>query len=176
MALIVLQYEIADQYPVASTFASSVPAGTMVGINTDGTINLATKTNVLGIAGDSITASGPNSAYAADLVISPSGKQRYTQNRVSDYFDETSASAQMTVYVGPGKFATDQYTTTDNYTLGGAVYSTSVGKVTTDSSSSALKIGKAVAQPTAYPSGVPGTDVAGSMALGTFLTFVMNVQ
>jgi len=99
------------------------------------------------------------------------------QSRVSDGFDETKASGKVTVYHSGGEFATDQFVNS-----GTALDATKIGQVLiADESTGTLKSGytdvaaayTAGKQPVAvltlnantYPSGVPGVDLNGDMAL-----------
>jgi len=87
------------------------------------------------------------------------------QNRASDYFDETKASAKMTVYHSGGEFATDQFanTITDSTLPMVALYSDANGVL------AIAALGEIVAYlltpAGAYISGVPGTDIDGDIAL-----------
>ena len=185
MALIVLHHTIADAFDVDPDYSISgsgrILAGALVGLDTNGYVALASGTvTPLGIAGDSISDEYRTTAYGADLVISPSGAKRWTSNRVSDMFNETLASGKMTVYVGSGRFATDQYTVGDSglNTLGAKVYSSAAGQFQSGTSPQSRPCGYVVAAPAAYPSGVPGVDspsVQNSMSLGTFLTVHLSI-
>jgi hypothetical protein len=189
MALIVVQHNVVDNFDVDPNYSISssgrILAGMLVGIDTNGYVQKSQHTAVgvlpLGIAGDSISDEYKTTAYSADLVINPKGAKRWTSNRVSDFYNETLASSKMTVYVGSGRFATDQYVLSDTWTgtQGAKVYSNSVGLFTTNSNSSAARpVGYVVAPPTDYPSGVPGVDspaVENSMSLGKFLTVHLSI-
>jgi hypothetical protein len=134
----------------------------------------------LGLAGDSLSDEYKTTAYSTDLIISPTGKKRYTSNRVSDMFNETLASGKMTVYFGSGKFATDQYAVSDTYVQGSPVYATAGGKLAASAGTGSLarQVGYVAAVPTEFPSGVPGVDsptVEMSMSLGKFLTFYLSI-
>ena len=131
----------------------------------------------IGVAGDSYKSDSTPSAtgYAADITINPSGDTVRSQNRISDVYKETLASGAMTVYSGSGTFFTDQYdTSVVAWTLGQALYSNAGGKITNVDGGGNV-IGHLVGKPTAYPSGVPGTDVLGSISLGTLIKFTLNV-
>jgi len=139
----------------------------------------------MGIAGDSFDQDSGNHPYSETVVVSGTGGTRSTQNRVSDMFDETVASGQITVYTGAGEFFTDQYAG-DDFTVGDALYVNASGMITDISSSMGNQIGRVIAAPAAYPSGVPGVDdtpenattsaINGSTSLGDFLHFQLNVQ
>ena len=88
------------------------------------------------------------------------------ENRVSDYFDETSASSQMTVYHSGGEFATDMYYSNvasssimdPLYCLGGYL-------CTAATSTNSGIVGRLTLASASYPSGVPGVDTNGDQAL-----------
>jgi hypothetical protein len=92
------------------------------------------------------------------------------QNRVSDSFDETKASGKLTVYHSGGEFATDQFSEVagalDATQIGLFLKLTSGGVLTRDG---VAKTDASVAQLTriagSYPSGVPGVDINGDLAL-----------
>jgi len=120
--------------------------------------------NVYGIAGDtsSTTASAMPGVYDN------------WQNRVSDGFDETKSSGKITVYHSGGEFATDQYsntpTTLDAAAVGAFLFANSAGVLCYADADGKDDTGKQlVAQLTrgagTYPSGVPGVDLNGDMAL-----------
>ncbi len=185
MALVVIQHDIADQYPVASDFSGDLVAGTLVGLDVDGNIAIAESSiDPIGIAGDTISSDSGGSAYSVDLVISPGGATRSTSNRVSDFFDETKASGFMTVYVGSGKFGTDQFKEddSDGFIPGTQVFTTSAGKFCgTSDKDNNRPCGYVAKAPTKFPSGVPGTDIEssmslpGSLTLGEFLTVILSI-
>jgi hypothetical protein len=202
MALIVLHHTIADNFQVDPTITwnstNRLVAGTIVGLNSSGYVQIpnATAANAggvapLGIAGDSASDAYKTDALSADLVVSPGralnggathvAGMRWTSNRVSDMFNETLASGEMTVYIGSGLFATDQYVATDTFIQGQPVYATATGQVTVTSGSNGLArhVGYCKNTPTDYPSGVPGVDapsVQNSMSLGQFLTFFLSLS
>jgi len=177
MALIEIYHVVADMYPIAAS--QSIREGMCVGLNTDGEAEAADATaQIFGIAGDNTVVSASNTdkstPYSAALVTGASGAStKWTENRVADAYNETTASGKMTVYTGGGKFATDQYADV-TFVVGNALYSDANGKLTNVDGGGSI-VGTVVALPTAYPSGVPGTDtVDGSLSLGTFLTFILN--
>jgi|694.fasta_scaffold83833_2 hypothetical protein len=144
----------------------------------------------IGIAGDSKSSTGPNKPYGASVVVSGTGTVVATQNRVSDMFNETTASGKVTVYHGVGEFFTDQWDTalaTGVWAVGGALYVNASGLITMTSGGNGNQIGRLLAAPAPYPSGVPGgfddpsstvdsRVVDGSTSLGSFIHFAMNVQ
>lgn len=189
MALIVIQHNVVDNFDVDPAYSVAINgrliAGTIVGLNSSGFVAHAQDTALgvlpLGIAGDSISDEYKTTAYAADLVINPKGGKRWTSNRVSDFYNETLASSLMTVYIGSGRFATDQYLVSDTWTgsYGAKVYPNGQGLFTLGNNGAAARsCGYVVAPPSAYPSGVPGVDspsVLNSMSLGTFLTVHLSI-
>jgi hypothetical protein len=97
-----------------------------------------------------------------------------TQNRVSDFFNEALASSLMTVYHAGGRFASDQFVAGLTYVPAQVLYSNAAGLLTNVNGGGNI-VGRVVAAPQAWPSGVPGTDVAQSISLGTYLDFILNV-
>jgi hypothetical protein len=164
MALVEIFHVVAGEYTLdITTGAQEIKEGMLVAFNgpngvrrVDATTGI---TRVLGIAGDtkSTSASAMPGVYPG------------WQNRVSDSFDETKASAKITVYSGGGAFATDQYLAGGNIDaahVGDYLKANTNGVLVYDSTS---KTSDTVAQltgaPGVYPSGVPGTDINGDMAL-----------
>jgi len=92
------------------------------------------------------------------------------QNRVSDYFDETKASAKMTVYHSGGEFATDQFAANvGSATPYTALYAKN-GILDTSGEGGNGIIAYLTQAAGYYPSGVPGVDVNGDQALGGQVT------
>ena len=129
----------------------------------------------------------PGTSLEGALVIGALGaQQRYTQNRVADNYNETLASGKMTVYHSGGEFWTDQYeiitaggVNVANYVPATRLYSSGAetavalegnvartGRFTDEASTSAQVVGLTLTAPTAYPSGVPGTQVGFQSGLG----------
>jgi len=145
---------------------------------------------IMGIFGDSTGKSTSDSnkatAFSDQITINSAGKQIFTQNRVSDDLgDETLASGRITIYNGGGQFHTDQYAALDgadgvsgsplDFSPGQALYPTT-GGVATSNTTAGTVFATVVVAPRAYPSGVPGTDTPdGSLTLGTFITYMLNV-
>jgi len=187
MALIVEYHVIADMYPLSG----NITAGMIVTLNAAGqavaapTGTASPKVTAIGIAGDSALAQeGQTTAYSAQVVIGADGAgTRYTENRVSDFYNETVASQKITVYNGGGKF----WITTDLFDApAGIIPGTTLGisdstngewddgvSTTVDSDDiCAIAVGPV----TAYDSGVPGTDVeAGSMTLGDYIPVILRL-
>lgn len=175
MALVEKYHVIAAVYDVLST-SPEIKEGMLVKL--DGASGAVTRVEaatdtVLGVAGDAFGGSVSSMPGVGTGYIS-GGNTVSFQNRVSDYFDETKASGKITVYHSGGEFATDQFT--------GTLDATQVGKVLIAHSSGVLTLNAMTQQqlitaqitPVAiltkaqgvYPSGVPGTDLNGDMALG----------
>jgi hypothetical protein len=115
---------------------------------------------VYGVAGDTFS----TSASAMP------GVSAGWQNRVSDSFDETQASGKMTVYNSGGEFATDQFVDTnmDAANLGHYLKADeATGTLTWDAAAKSLdSIAQLTRAAGTYPSGVPGVDINGDIALG----------
>ena len=199
MALIVLQHTAVDNYDVdpnySITSSGRILAGSLVGLDTNGFTQKAGNTSggilATGVAGDSLSDEYRTTAYSAQLIIgrgvqlangSYAAPKRWNSNRVSDNYNETQASGKMSVYIGAGRFATDQYVTTDSWTgsQGKTVYSSASGTFTLSSNGGASRpVGYVLTPPTDYPSGVPTADppVADlSMSLGQFLQVSLSIR
>jgi len=175
MALIEVYNVVPDYYDVDPDFTGTIIEGQLVSLGADGYVKAADIGElVIGIAGDSISSTG-QTEYSADVVISPSGAVRSTENRVANEGDETLASGKLTVYNSGGKFKTDQYDTTKTYVIGTKLYADDDGIITNASDGGRLEIGYLVGGPAAEESGVPGTDINGSTTLGTFITVLLKV-
>lgn len=138
MALIEIYHVVADFYDVDATLSAGILEGMAVGLVASGDKSVVAKgdgatVQAIGLAGDSFrTDEGKTTPYSADLVIganspvaSPTPNLRWSQNKVSDFFNETAASGKMTVYTSGGKFATDQFVdlgTADSYEIGEKLY------------------------------------------------------
>jgi hypothetical protein len=180
MALIVEYHVNADMYAVGTT---AISAGMIVELNTAGLVVPVAGLNNddnLGIAGDSALAQeGQTTAYSAQVTIGADGAgTRWTENRVSDFYDETTASQKITVYNGGGKFwiSSDLLAAGETAAIG-ALYESSntagnwvVGAAAADTT---VALGVGAAQ--AYPSGVPGTDIDGSITLGNYFPVVLRI-
>jgi hypothetical protein len=191
MAIIERYHTVASVLTINRSSSNDIKEGMGIELTTVGGLTEVRRkqsaTNTcMGLAGDSYDQDAGNHPYSETVVVSGAGGTRSTQNRVSDMFDETVASDKITVYTGTGEFFTDQYDTARSYDVGEALYCNASGLVTDDSSSMGNQIGRVVAAPSAYPSGVPGVDdtptndstgaINGSTSLGTFLHLTLNVQ
>jgi len=177
MALIVEYHVVADMYPVGAT---AIEAGMTVQL-TNGLVVPAGAASllVLGIAGDSaLNAEGQTTAYSDQVVIGANGAgTRWTENRVSDFYDETTASQKITVYNGGGKFWVDESLAAGGYTPAGtaAVEAGAAGTWQANTVDAAL-VGLSVGASQGYDSGVPGTDTSnGSISLGNYFPVVLRI-
>jgi len=171
MALIEKWFIIADHYPVVA--GQEIIEGMFVKLDPTGAIVKATGAGgevALGVAADtkSTSVSGLPSTNNAYIGAAPTAQQFV--NRVSDTFDETKASGRMTVYHDGGVFATNQFEQ-GGYAVNDPLYVSANGKLTITPSASAQIVGRVVKVPGAYPSGVPGVDVQGSISLGDYLEY-----
>ena len=181
MALIPVQHVVCPSYPVDPDwdFATqgTIQAGRVVSLDGAGNVMLANSAGAhlpLGLAADNLMNVGGGTSYAANLVLGAAGVgTQFTQNRVSDYFNETVASGLMAVYHGGGSFLTDQFATV-TFVPGIPVYADATGQVT-NVVVAAFLIGICTTTTAAYPSGVPGTDIQGSISLGNYLGIALRI-
>jgi len=161
MALIEKFHVVAAERAVADN--QTIKEGQVVSLNAAGEVVLQDNAFWIpyGIAGDSVQTAA---SYMPGVVAG-------WQNRVSDYFDETKASAKMTVYHSGGEFATDQLSANV------AALTITNGPVTLYAVNGMLETVQAIGQtggavakllsvPGTYASGVPGVDLNGDQALG----------
>lgn len=178
MALIPVYHVVPSYYsvdPDHNATSNPIYMGMFVALNSSGYVAKATHTDAMGIAGDTIATDAGYTPYAADVIISGGGHVRSTSNRVSDFFNEVLGSGKMTVYHSGGEFWTDQYELLD-YTPGAKAYCSTTGKLTTSTvSASTIQVGRIIEGPSDYPSGVPGIDTQGSMALGQYVRFKLDL-
>jgi len=155
MALVEKFHVVAAERAVAT--GQTIKEGQIVSLNTSGEVVLQNVTQAwaYGIAGDTKSTSAS----------SMPGISAGWQNRVSDYFDETKASGQMTVYHSGGEFATDQFASNvSSANVGAALYAVDGVLDTVDTQSSGV-VARLTQAAGSYPSGVPGVDVNGDQAL-----------
>lgn len=190
MALVEKYHVVASVHDVDPD-SQEIKEGMLVALNESGVRrveNADDALKVLGVAGD--TFSQTASAMPGIGVGTMANGEVNFQNRVSDYFDETKASGKITVYSGGGEFATDMFVDSDMdaANVGGYLYA--------DAGTGTLRFGgndphvlagngtPAVAMLTkpagVYPSGVPGVDINGDIALGgennsTYIEFKLLV-
>jgi len=190
MALIERYHTVSSALKVDRDSANDIIEGQCCQLATSGGVTVVqrfdgteTADSCIGLAGDSFDQDAGNHPYSETVVVSGTGGTRSTQNRVSDMFDETVASGMITVYTGAGEFFTDQYLTSVTFAPGEKLYPTDLGMVTNVSNGN--QIGRCIAAPSAYPSGVPGVDdtpenatttaTNGSTSLGDFLHLQLNI-
>ena len=189
MAIIVEQHVVADMYPVSGNITAGmlvsfpVAGGTAV-VKAPIIGTLGVGKNAIGVAGDSALAQeGQTTAYSAQVRLGAAGAtQRYTENRVSDFYNETAASNKVTVYNGGGKFwiSTDLFDASAGIISGTRLgvssaeageWEDSVSATVADDDICAVAVGAAQA----YPSGVPGTDTTdGSITLGNYIAMILR--
>lgn len=175
MALIEVYHVVADYYDVDPDYTGTIIEGQAVTLDANGYVAPTDAGDaVIGIAGDSISTSGATE-WSANVTINGAGATKTTENRVANAGDETLGSGKLTVYTSGGKFRSDQYDATQTYAPGDTLYATDDGNLTTEAATNSV-VGTVVEGPSAFPSGVPGTDVDGSISLGTFVTFVLNID
>jgi hypothetical protein len=189
MALIVEQHVVADRYVPGS---AAITAGMLVEFDAAGAVNAAAAgtapgQDCVGIAGDSkLAAEGQTTAFSDQVIIgadnATTARNKFTENRVSDFYNETLASGLITVYNGGGKFwvSEDLFDAPAGVVAGTRLGPSSATAGEWDDSVSATVAddditGLAVGSNQAYPSGVPGTDVTGSLTLGNFVPLILRI-
>lgn len=187
MALIVEYHVVADMYPVGGTAFSAGMLLEFVAGTATVTPSATSSELSLGIAGDSaLDAEGQTTAYSAQLTIGANGQgNRWTENRVSDFFDETTASQKVTVYNGGGKFwiSSDLFDTNGSGVTSGVKLQVSTGVagewVEGAGDAAGEMVGLAVGSVQGYDSGVPGTDSTmgsgGSITLGDYVPVILRI-
>jgi hypothetical protein len=181
MALIPVYHVVPSFYamdPAQDTVNNPIIMGDFVTLNISQYVAVAVDDNAIGIAGDSAAADGGHSPYAADIIVSGGGAVRSTSNRVSDFFDETRGSGKMTVYHSGGEFLTDRWELTPaaQWLPGHLAYSSATGQITPDAvDANSISVGKIIHGPEDYPSGVPGIDIQGSISLGQYVRFKLDL-
>jgi hypothetical protein len=169
MALVEKFHVVAAGHPVGST---DIDEGQLVKLNASGEVVPYDGSGVvIGVAGD--TQSSSASAMP--------GVSAGWQNRASDSYDETAASSQITVYMAGGQFATDQFESDVESADPGAYLTGSAnGKLTASGATAANAVAVLTVAAGAYPSGVPGTDINGDIALSgdnsnQYVEFILKV-
>ena len=156
MALIPIFHVVAAERSVAT--GQNIKMGQCVSLDSDGEVVIqdnATNTITYGLAGDTKSTS---KAYMPGIV---SG----WQNRVSDYFDETKASGKMTVYHSGGEFATDMFSANVTSSTAPMVALYASNGLLDTANTVNYEVARLVKAAATYPSGVPGIDLNGDMAL-----------
>jgi len=147
MALVEKYHVVAAVKAVLS--GAEIKEGMFVALDTAGRVIAQTDEVPYGVAGDT------KSTSASSMPGISSG----WQNRASDYFDETKASAKMTVYHSGGEFATDQFSSNvSSSTPYDALYAHDGLLCTAAESTSSGIVAYLTQAAGAYPSGVPGVD------------------
>jgi len=172
MALIENYIVAATNYAIAST-SLEIKEGMFVALIAAGVRRATTgdDAKILGVAGDTKSTSA-SAMPGVGTAYTTGGATIGMQNRASDYFDETKSSGKLTVYHSGGEFATDQWTAVTAGQIGAYLKvvcdgSANTGKLTYDGATKGNNtVAMLVGAPGAYPSGVPGTDINGDMALG----------
>jgi len=205
MALFEVFHVVASEILIDPNDAQDIPQGALVTLDTAGYVTMALAggtTFAIGIAGDSRSQGGDGGSYTAEsgaalatladplrgaLVIGSAvnvtPSRRRTQNRVSDFYNEVLASGKMTVYHSGGEFWTDVYDD-EAYVPGTQVYmsATNLGHFASTVTANHI-VGICMNEPTAYPSGVPGTETGftqlpeggNSLSFGNFLKVKMYI-
>lgn len=163
MALIERQFAQVASYDVDPD-TLTIKEGMLIAMNGAAGARRATTgdaTKIIGIAGDT------NSTSASAMPGISSG----WQNRASDGYNETRASGKVSVYYGMGEYYTDQFTQDGNLTNANVgkflKAEESTGKFVYDGATKTTSsIAQLLAAPASIESGIPGTDVNGSTALG----------
>jgi len=186
MALIVEYHVNADMYRVGDT---AITAGMLIALNAAALAvpcPLAQAVGTLiGVAGDSaLAAEGSTTAYSASVTLGASpaigtAGARWTENRVSDFYDETTASQKITVYNGGGKFWISDDLLDDAATAAvGTIMQrsgTTIGEWNTGATAG-QEVAVGVGASQAYDSGVPGTATTNrSMSLGDYFPVVLRI-
>jgi hypothetical protein len=183
MALIVEYHVNADMYAVGT---GAITAGMLLALDAN-SLAVACPTgqavgSLIGVAGDSaLAAEEATTAYSAQVVIgADGGGTRWTENRVSDFYDEATASQKMTVYNGGGKFwiSSNLFDSTNAVPPAASVLfqrcNTTAGEWE-GGATAGQEVAVGVGATQAYPSGVPGTDIDGSITLGNFFPVVLRI-
>jgi len=182
MALKEIYHTVASVLPIDADNATVIASGRLVTLDANFQVMLpAAGDYPVGIAGDTRTQTPFTNAVrnpeSANLILgsyqtTTLGSTRYTQNRVADNYNETLASSEMTVYHGAGEFWTDQYDPdVATWPPAAPLYDLQAGANAGMWSTTASTVisGLLLGDPQALPSGVPGTDVQGSITWGTFI-------
>lgn len=166
MALIERHVVIAAQKPVAA--GQTIKEGQIVALNASGEVVLqgASNPKPYGIAADTKSDSASAMPGIGNAVLGNGGSASF-QNRASEMYDETKASGKMSVYHSGGEFATDQFASNvaSVAAVGASLYAVNGVLDTVDTQSSG-EVATVVEAANTEPSGVPGVDINGDIALG----------
>lgn len=183
MALIEEFHVVADEYVVDSSVTNLIEGMWVMISNTGPSLGNAviatgaSGTRTIGVSGDTKSTSISGLPATNNSFIGATSTSTAFVNRVSDSFDETKASGKVTVYHSGGKFATNQYVTAPTlpYAPGLPLYVSAGGLATSDASANAQIVATLVTVPGPFASGVPGIDINGSITLGNYLEFKMEL-
>ena len=156
MALIEKYHVVAASKEVLA--GQTINEGQVVSLDANANVVIQSATNPIpyGIAGDT------KSTSASSMPGIESGYQ----NRVSDYFDETSASGMMTVYHSGGEFATDQFSANVSAAaIMDPLYANAGNLCSAEESTTSGIVARLTLAAGTYPSSVPGIDLNGDQAL-----------
>jgi len=175
MALIEVLHVAADMHLVDPDWATDILEGMWVSLTTvSGTVYAQRGDGsadwICGIAGDTQSNTTAATPYSAAVTINSAGATRQTENRVSDFFNETIASGKITVYHAGGTFWTDQVRAGVTFAAGQQLYADANGRLTNADAGNGQVVADCTQGITAYPSGVPGTGTPdGSISLGNYV-------
>jgi len=170
MALIERYHVVAAVRDVATS--QIIKEGQIVSLDTNGRVVIQSNTNKYpyGLAGDTKNTASSMPGIGTAIIGADAAGVAITasfQNRVSDYFDETKASNKMTVYHSGGEFATDMFASNvATAAIMAPLYGVNGQFETFDTHSSGVIVARLIKADGAYPSGVPGTDINGDIAMG----------
>jgi len=182
MALIEVLHVAADMFLVDPDWTNDILEGQWVSLTTvSGTVYAqradGSADRIIGIAGDTQSNTTAATPYSAAVTINSAGATRQTENRVSDFFNETIASGKITVYHSGGTFWTDRLRAGVTFAAGQQIFVDANGNTTNANAGNGQVTGVCLQGITAYPSGVPGTDTPdGSISLGNYVKLRLNID
>ena len=181
MALVEKYHVVATQFDVDPN-SLEIKEGMLVALNAANGVRRVTTGDagkVLGVAGDTFS-TGASALPGVGTGYISGGNTVSFQNRVSDGFDETKASGKITVYHSGGEFATDMFVDSNMEASDVGAYlvadeatgtlqygGTDLGELLApETGPSTPPVAMLVKAAGTYPSGVPGVDLNGDIALG----------
>ena len=173
MALIPKFVVVAAEYTVDPN-TKDIPMGAFVAISGqnsgfDGSSDTIVRLATTGDGAKIIGVSGDNKSSSASTLP---GVSSGFQNRVPDMFNETKASGKLTVYHSGGEFITDQWTSVTTNDIGKYLKVSVAGDandgtlIVDGTSVTTNSVARLLSGPGMVESGVPGTDINGSTAMG----------
>lgn len=206
MALITVYHVVASMFAVDAGSTTDIPQGVLLTLGSDGkavacdgdtqyAVAVSADSRSAGVTSytatsNSATSRDPKTSLTGAITIGSQGStRRFTQNRVSDNYNEVLASGKITGYHSGGEFWTDQYeiiqangSTVCSYTPAKRLYACGAGETagtgeativqsgrfTDEASTTTQVVGFVIEAPTEYPSGVPGTGVNSKSGLSGF--------